>query len=117
MEKTELCVQEWIYLIEYYKTEENIARRILSLEEADNIKRISNFKKELEKVEETSSIELSEKQVEAVEMVNDNNVSIITGGPGTGKTTIIKTIIDIYKRRGKKVVLCAPTGRAAKKND
>ncbi len=113
--KTELCVQEWIYLIEYYKTEENIARRILSLEEADNIKRISNFKKELEKVEETSSIELSEKQVEAVEMVNDNNVSIITGGPGTGKTTIIKTIIDIYKRRGKKVVLCAPTGRAAKR--
>ena len=113
--KTELCIQEWIYLIEYYKTEENIARRILSLEEADNLKKIVNFKKELEKVEETSAIELSEKQVEAVKMVNDNNVSIITGGPGTGKTTIIKTIIDIYKARGKKVVLCAPTGRAAKR--
>lgn len=113
--KTELCIQEWIYLIEYYKTEENIARRILSLEEADNLKKIINFKKELEKVEETSAIELSEKQVEAVKMVNDNNVSIITGGPGTGKTTIIKTIIDIYKARGKKVVLCAPTGRAAKR--
>ena len=113
--KTELCIQEWIYLIEYYKTEENIARRILSLEEADNIKKITNFKKELEKIEETSAIELSEKQVDAVKMVNDNNVSIITGGPGTGKTTIIKTIIDIYKTRGKKVVLCAPTGRAAKR--
>ena len=113
--KTELCIQEWIYLIEYYKTEENIARRILSLEEADNIKKITNFKKELEKIEETSAIELSEKQVDAVKMVNDNNVSIITGGPGTGKTTIIKTIIDIYKVRGKKVVLCAPTGRAAKR--
>ena len=113
--KTELCIQEWIYLIEYYKTEENIARRILSLEEADNIKKITNFKKELEKIEETSAIELSEKQVEAVKMVNDNNVSIITGGPGTGKTTIIKTVIDIYKARGKKVVLCAPTGRAAKR--
>ena len=113
--KTELCLQEWIYLIEYYNTEENIARRIVSLEEADNIKKITNFKKELEKIEKTSAIELSEKQVEAVKMVNDNNVSIITGGPGTGKTTIIKTIIDIYKVRGKKVVLCAPTGRAAKR--
>ena len=113
--KTELCIQTWIYLIDYYKTELNIAQRILGLEQADNIKRISNFNKELEKTEKATSLELSEKQVEAVKMVNDNNVCIITGGPGTGKTTIIKTIIDIYKSRGKKVVLCAPTGRAAKR--
>ena len=113
--KTELCIQTWIYLIDYYKTELNIAQRILGLEKADNIKRISNFNKELEKTEKATSLELSEKQVEAVKMVNDNNVCIITGGPGTGKTTIIKTIIDIYKSRGKKVVLCAPTGRAAKR--
>ena len=113
--KTELCIQTWIYLIDYYKTELNIAQRILGLEQADNIKRISNFNKELEKTEKATSLELSEKQVEAVKMVNDNNVCIITGGPGTGKTTIIKTIIDIYKSKGKKVVLCAPTGRAAKR--
>ena len=113
--KTELCIQTWIYLIDYYKTELNIAQRILGLEQADNIKRIPNFNKELEKTEKATSLELSEKQVEAVKMVNDNNVCIITGGPGTGKTTIIKTIIDIYKSRGKKVVLCAPTGRAAKR--
>ena len=113
--KTELCIQTWIYLMEYYKTELNIAERIISLEQADNIKRIPNFNKELEKTEKATSLELSEKQVEAVKMVNDNNVCIITGGPGTGKTTIIKTIIDIYKSRGKKVVLCAPTGRAAKR--
>ena len=113
--KTELCIQTWIYLIDYYKTELNIAQRILGLEQADNIKRIPNFNKGLEKTEKATSLELSEKQVEAVKMVNDNNVCIITGGPGTGKTTIIKTIIDIYKSRGKKVVLCAPTGRAAKR--
>ena len=113
--KTELCIQTWIYLIDYYKTELNIAERVLSLEQADNIKRIPNFNKELEKTEKATSLELSEKQVEAVKMVNDNNVCIITGGPGTGKTTIIKTIIDIYKSKGKKVVLCAPTGRAAKR--
>ena len=40
---------------------------------------------------------------------------IITGGPGTGKTTIIKTIIELYKKHKKKAVLCAPTGRAAKR--
>src|SRR5699024_4942131 len=46
---------------------------------------------------------------------NDNNVCVITGGPGTGKTTIIKTIIDIFKYNEMKPVLCAQTGRASKK--
>ena len=50
-----------------------------------------------------------------MELVNNNNVTIITGGPGTGKTTIIKNIIDLYESKGKKVVLAAPTGRAAKR--
>ena len=58
---------------------------------------------------------LSEKQKEAIKMINDNNVTIITGGPGTGKTTIIKSIIEIYKQKKYKIVLCAPTGRAAKR--
>ena len=58
---------------------------------------------------------LSDKQKEAIKMINDNNVTIITGGPGTGKTTIIKSIIEIYKQKKYKIVLCAPTGRAAKR--
>ena len=113
--KTELQVQEWVYLADYYKTEINIARQIKGLEEASNIKRISNFNNELEKVEKLNNLTLSDKQKEAIKLINENNVCIITGGPGTGKTTIIKIIIDIYKSRGKKVVLCAPTGRAAKR--
>ena len=60
-------------------------------------------------------MELSEKQKEALKMVNESNVTIITGGPGTGKTTIIKNIIDIYEEKRKKVILAAPTGRAAKR--
>src|SRR5699024_10690177 len=58
---------------------------------------------------------LSEKQLEAVKAIQNHNVCVITGGPGTGKTTIIKTIIELYKQEEKKVVLCAPTGRAAKR--
>lgn len=101
--KTELQIQEWVYLIDYYKTELNIARQIHGLEQASNIKRISNFNNELEKVEKSSNLKLSDKQKEAIKLINENNVCIITGGPGTGKTTIIKTIIDIYKSKGKKL--------------
>lgn len=106
---------EFVYLFDFYKAEEEIAFRIKKLQEAKNIKKISNLNAELKKVEKIASIELSDKQKEALKLVNDNNVSIITGGPGTGKTTIIKNIIDIYEEKGKKVVLSAPTGRAAKR--
>lgn len=105
----------WVYLDCFYMTEQNITNKIITLNNAKNMKYIKNFDDELQKVESHSSIKLSDKQKEAVEAVNENNVTIITGGPGTGKTTIIKTIIDIYKSKGNKVVLCAPTGRAAKR--
>lgn len=106
---------EWIYLENFYKVEQEIAIRITRLDEAPNMKKIEHIESALKKVESKSNIELSEKQREAVKSINQNNVTIITGGPGTGKTTIIKTIIDLYEERNKKVVLAAPTGRAAKK--
>mgnify|MGYP001863779173 FL=1 len=105
----------WIYLSNFYYTDQEIAIRIKRLQEASNVKKIKNIQTILKKIELNSNIELSEKQKEAIELVNENNVTIITGGPGTGKTTIIKSIIDIYEQKGNKVVLCAPTGRAAKK--
>lgn len=106
---------EYIYLFNFYNTEEQIALRIKKLQNARNVKKISNIEEFLEKIEKNSSIELSDKQKNALKMVNDNNVTIITGGPGTGKTTIIKNVIDIYEEKGKKVILAAPTGRAAKR--
>ena len=107
--------ETWVYLANFFDTENSIANKIIDLDNAKNLKYVKNIKKELGKIEIIDDIELSEKQKEAIEAVNDNNVSIITGGPGTGKTTIIKSIIEIYQAKGKKVVLCAPTGRAAKR--
>ena len=107
--------EKWVYLINFYNTEQEIAFRIKELQKSKNTKEIKNIESELKKLQNNSQIELSEKQKEAIKEINKNNILIITGGPGTGKTTIIKTIIDIYEKRGKKVVLSAPTGRAAKK--
>ena len=107
--------EEWVYLYPYYRAEEEVARRLIDLDTYKNVKKIDKFDKELEMFEKKSNIDLSEKQKEAIKAINDNNVCVITGGPGTGKTTIIKTIIDIFKYNEMKPVLCAPTGRAAKK--
>lgn len=107
--------EEWVYLYSFYKAENQIAERIIKLDKSKNIKKVSNIEKELRLVEERTDILLSEKQKESIRAINDNNVTIITGGPGTGKTTIIKSIIEIYKQKKYKIVLCAPTGRAAKR--
>lgn len=106
---------EWVYLYPFYKAEQNIAEKMQALLSSKNSKYIKNFENERKKQEKLLDIELSEKQKEALIAVNDNNVCIITGGPGTGKTTIIKEIIAVYESKGMKVVLCAPTGRAAKR--
>jgi len=76
---------EWVYLYPFYKAEQNIAEKIQMLISSRNSKRIKNFEQEMRKQERLLDIELSDKQKEAVEAVNDNNVCIITGGPGTRK--------------------------------
>lgn len=76
---------QFVYLYAFYVTEEGIALRIKRLQNANNTKKIEKIQSALKKVEKNSGIILSEKQKEAVQLVNDNNVTIITGGPGTGK--------------------------------
>lgn len=107
--------ESYVFLYPLYKAEENIVKRLLALRDSKNMKHIKGFEKEIKQYEILSDMELSEKQKEAIKQINENNVCIITGGPGTGKTTIIKCIIEIYRSHSKKVVLCAPTGRAAKR--
>lgn len=65
--------------------------------------------------EKKNGISFHDKQIEAITGAAENGIEIITGGPGTGKTTIIKCILNIFERAGKKVLMGAPTGRAAKR--
>ena len=87
---------EWVYLSSFYKSEYNVAEKIVNLIKAKNNKQINKIDKEIKNIEKQTEIELSDKQKEAIKLVNENNVCIITGGPGTGKTTIIKCIIELY---------------------
>lgn len=108
---------DWVYLREYYDAETFVAGKLIRLDNVKNRKQITKIDEKIENQEKQADIELSEKQKEAIKAVSKNNVCVITGGPGTGKTTIIKTIIELYKKEGKKVVLCAPTRKSNKKND
>ena len=103
-----------IYITKQYQEEEDTASMIArKLHE-----RIPVFtiEKELEEAQEDLNITLSEQQKEAVRMVFANPICIITGGPGTGKTTVLKVILYIYQKKcGNEVKLMAPTGRAARR--
>lgn len=105
--------KEFVYRKSMYAAERNIAEH---LKELTMLKcKQYNLEKDIEEVSQNLSIVLSETQHEAVKTCINSTLSVITGGPGTGKTTIIKCIIDILKRRNLNYVLAAPTGRAAKR--
>lgn len=105
---------EMVFLKEYYEAEENIAKKLLSLS-LDKVRKSVNLDKKIAEQEEKIGISLSSDQKKAIEMVFSNKVSIITGGPGTGKTTIIKMLVKLFTYENKSISLCAPTGRAAKR--
>ena len=69
----------------FYKAEENVALKIEKILERENQKTVSNFDKYLKEVEKENDIQLSDMQLKAIEEVNENNITIITGGPGTRK--------------------------------
>ncbi|MBW2077932.1 MAG: ATP-dependent RecD-like DNA helicase [Deltaproteobacteria bacterium] len=104
-----------VYLARFHHAEKDIAARLQALMEAPkSIPKIDQTKA-VEWVQGQLSITLAPRQIEAVRSAVENKLMIITGGPGTGKTTIINAIIKIFSRLGVKVVLAAPTGRAAKR--
>lgn len=104
---------DYVFRSSYYLAEQNIANGILLHTKMDIISK--DYTKQIDIVSKENNIDLSDEQKEAIKTSLNNMVSVITGGPGTGKTTIIKCIIDILEKLGREYVLCAPTGRAAKR--
>lgn len=104
-----------VYLMMYYICENGVCKEIVKLSQHETKDLHINIDEEIKIVEKEDEISLANNQILAVKEAINNGVTIITGGPGTGKTTTINTIIKIFENNDQKVVLCAPTGRAAKR--
>lgn len=98
----------------YYFYENAVAQKLTLLNTAQIVKHL-NLEDEIKHFEEKNHITFHEEQKNAIKNSINSGVSVITGGPGTGKTTIIKCIIEILKQNNQKFMLLAPTGRAAKR--
>lgn len=103
-----------VALTQYYKIEKVLADSLLLLN-ADTEGTSIDVSGDISLYEQVNHISMHEHQKMAVNLAINNGVTVITGGPGTGKTTIIKCILQIFRNLGKKVKLMAPTGRAAKR--
>ncbi|MBQ4049115.1 MAG: ATP-dependent RecD-like DNA helicase [Clostridia bacterium] len=97
-----------------YRAERGIAKSLMErLALANRV--YTDASRDISNYQQIYSIDFNEAQVDAIKCVMENGVSVITGGPGTGKTTVIKCIIYLAERLGLKYSLMAPTGRAAKR--
>lgn len=104
---------EAIYLTPFYNAENYISKRLRMLNRA--CEENCDIENIISRVEKEQDITLADMQKEAVSLAIENNAVVITGGPGTGKTTIINSIIKVMEFLDKKIMLAAPTGRAAKR--
>ncbi len=102
-----------VMLQKMYQTERMVAQLLTMLNSA--VIQPVDVSQEISIYEQLNHITMHDKQKDAVDLAVNHGVSVITGGPGTGKTTIIKCILQVYKSMGKRVKLLAPTGRAAKR--
>ncbi len=107
-------VQTAVYAASYYQVELHVAQMLHTLNLQDTVKE-DVLEEKIERIQRGTGIELDEKQKEAVKEAVKNGLLVITGGPGTGKTTTINAIIRYFEMEDLDICLAAPTGRAAKR--
>jgi exodeoxyribonuclease V alpha subunit len=107
--------QKAVYLAQFYTSEAGIAKYFTRLISSPKRIRKMDQDKAVQWVQGKINLGLAPKQIEAVKRAISDKVMVITGGPGTGKTTIINAVIKIYRVVGARILLAAPTGRASKR--
>ncbi|HVS01650.1 MAG TPA: ATP-dependent RecD-like DNA helicase [Thermoanaerobaculia bacterium] len=110
-----LELDDAVYLRSLFLAELGAARRLLRLQAHPVAPVAVDLDRAFRWLEETQGLDLAAAQREAVRTVLTRPVVVITGGPGTGKTTLVRALVEIFSRKGEKVLLAAPTGRAAKR--
>lgn len=104
-----------IYYMPFYYAEANVSKKIIEISQANVEKLDVDIDNEIKRIEKEENITLAKNQREAIKQSVENGVLVITGGPGTGKTTTINCIIKLFEDNGYTITLAAPTGRAAKR--
>jgi len=104
-----------VYYMPYFYAESNVTKKIIEISRAEVSKVEIDIEKEIEGLEKENDISFATNQKEAIREAVENGVLVITGGPGTGKTTTINSIIKLFESKKYSIVLAAPTGRAAKR--
>ena len=111
-----VCEDDWVFRTQLHAAECGVADRLKHLHASpgENLD-IRNMENALRYAEKKQGVALSEEQRQAVRMALESKIMIITGGPGTGKTTVIRSILAIFEKKSVSYYLAAPTGRAAKR--
>lgn len=104
-----------VYAEYLYRAEHGTATRLLYLRDEVNKLLKVDYKEIIKQYEKREGLNLAEQQIEAIKASLEHGIFVLTGGPGTGKTTVIKGILAVLERAGCKILLAAPTGRAARR--